>query len=171
MATARPSIVPMTKPSRKKSRKVALLTPLQFERMTVRQQIEHVFCLPAAASRVVSIVLGILFGGIFPLAAFLLVHDPRGVASNMYLWWLVGAALTYSAPKVFMYAQTFLGTDTKGIIMSLATAGLLEGTMSFAPIPCLKYLSLAILVFVNVTSAAIHFQIRKQPVAKKSKRG
>ncbi len=126
--------VPRTKPnsSRKKSpaavkKTATTMTYAQFQRMSVVGQIRRAF-MPGAR---VAAALGVLLGGAVPFATYILIHDPRGVASSPVLWLLVAGCFLYSAPKVFGWMQIATGSN----VAALGFTVLAEGILSFSYIP------------------------------------
>lgn len=138
-------------------RKVTRTTP---KRTTVKSNLSAVQQVKTAFRRNqrISAVMGFLLGGFIPTAVFTLVHDSRGVASVPALWLLVAGGLGYSAPKVWKWGKQSFG----GPMVSAAFVLLLEGTVTFAPIPWLSHVGLAFLIAINGISAAVALQARPE---------
>jgi hypothetical protein len=137
-----------------KSAPAKTLSYEQFQRLTVIQQVRRAF-MPGAR---LAAVVGSVLGGAIPISTYVIIHHPLGVATYPMLWLLVAGGLLYSAPTVFNWATAAFGSKVKAAGFTL----LMEGILTFVHIKELTYLSLGVLVFINVVSAACSLQIRKE---------
>ena len=142
-----------SRPSRPKAG-AATLTYAQYEKLTVVNQIRRAFM----RGQRLSAVLGVVLGGSIPVATYVMIHDPRGVAAYPMLWLLISGCLLYSAPKVFQWLTAATGSKAAAICFTLAA----EGILTFVHIDSLTYLFLGILVFINAVSMACGLQVRKE---------
>jgi hypothetical protein len=150
--------VAKSKPSKSLTRKskstpAKTLSYEQYQKLTVVSQIRRAF-MPGAR---LAGALGVVLGGAIPVATYVMIHDPRGVALIPTLWILVAGCLLYSAPKVYQWMAVATSSKVAAIGFTLAA----EGILTFVPIPFLTYLFLGILVFINAVAAACSLQVRK----------
>lgn len=135
----------------------------QYQRLTVIQQVRRAF-MPGAR---LAALVGSVLGGAIPVSTYVIIHHPLGVTAYPMLWLLVAGGLLYSAPTVFSWATAAFGSKLKAVGFTL----LMEGILTFVHIKELTYLSLGVLVFINVVSAACSLQIRKKETSSPSYNG
>ena len=139
----------------KKSSKKAGISAEQFERLTVVEQVIHAF---KPGGRIAALI-GLVMGGCAPAFTFGVVHFslPFHRELRIILWIIVGGGLLFSAPKVFKWFLSAMGSKPE----ALGAVMFLEGIMTFVPGVYLPAAALAVLVFINAIYSACRLQIRK----------
>jgi hypothetical protein len=106
-------------------------------------------------------VVGAIFGGLVPLAAFAFSHFGAGVESweGKARWAFVALCLLFSAPKVYKWGCAAFSTGYLPRVESAAFALLLEGAMTLAdhsvPVHAVvSYACLLVLVTINALATA-----------------
>lgn len=101
----------------------------------------------AAQKRTIGQFCAAIAAGFLPIASFVMAHIES--ATNPFLWVLVAAALTFSAPTLADWAKKWCGNQYKAWGFTV----LLEGVMVFSHTAWLSYMGLVILVAINATNA------------------
>lgn len=122
-----------------------------FSGLPVIRQIERAF---SPGHRLAGFT-GLIIGGAIPAISFELVHYE--VHRNPWLWALIAGGLIYSAVTVFQWVTLAFGNAFK----ALGFVTLSEGAMVLSHNPYVSFGVLALLIFVNATSAACQLQVRQ----------
>jgi hypothetical protein len=97
-------------------------------------------------------IIGLIMGGIVPLALFAIVHGHIDHAKPLWLQintYIAAGALVRSGITVYEWYATFLSK-----IKALATVILIEGAMTFSGILWLSIVTLIMLIVINATYTA-----------------
>lgn len=151
MSTALDLVTPL----KKSSKKIGGISAEQFERLTVVEQVVHAL---KPGGRIAAL-MGLVMGGCAPAFTFGIVHFalPSHPGLNIILWIIVGGGLLFSAPKVFKWFRSAMGSNFE----ALGAVMFLEGIMTFAPGVYLPASALTVLVFINAIYSACRLQIKK----------
>lgn len=103
--------------------------------------------LTKAKQRTFGQVFAAIGASFLPVASYAIAHIE--VEQTPYMWILVCAALTFSAPMLVQWAQKWCGHMVKAVGFTI----LLEGVMVFSSLPVLRLSGLAILVAINAHAA------------------
>jgi hypothetical protein len=103
--------------------------------------------LTKAKQRTIGQLFAAIGASFLPVASYMIAHIE--VEQTPYMWILVIAALTFSAPMLIQWAQKWCGHVAKAIGFTV----LLEGVMVFSALPELRMGALVILVAINAHAA------------------
>ena len=103
----------------------------------------------AAISKVAQRIMAAIGAAFLPVASSHLSHTEA--KEQMGLWFLVGAALTFSIPQLVKWVDSW--SPSKWFYKGIGFAVLLEFTMIFSHTTWLIYSALAILVAINSLAA------------------
>lgn len=116
--------------------------PKRVRSRTTRKAPAVVAQVRSAVGSPIALALGCILGGFVPLASYVLAHLP---APAWYLWALVAGGLLFSAKTVYQWGAAAFADAWKagGFVL------LLEGVMTYAPVPWLALSALGVLVGIN----------------------
>ena len=106
-------------PLKKSSKKAGSMSAEQLERLTVVEQVKHAF---KPGGRIAALI-GLIMGGCAPAFTFGVVHFalPFHRELSIILWLIVGGGPLFSAPKVFKWFLSAMGSklEALGAVMFL----------------------------------------------------
>jgi len=149
------TVLNLDTPQKKPSRKSGSMSAEQFDRLT---EVEKVIHSVKPGGRVAALI-GLVTGGCAPVFTFGVVHFaiPSHRELNTILWIIAGGGLLFSAPKVFKWFSSAMGSKPE----ALGAVVFLEGVMTFAPEIYLPGAALAVLVFINAVYCICQLQVKK----------
>jgi hypothetical protein len=149
-------VVPVSTPVQITPKTRAVKAPIDPTKLGVIDQIRQA----AKPANRMALVVGILLGGLVPIASFTLAHYEVNPLIPIYMQlmsYLVLGGLAYSAKSVYQWgAMAFHdGWKAAGFLV------LVEGVMICSSTPWLSYACLAYLVGINAVSTGCNLALKK----------